>query len=552
MSVNKRVFMLNAIKMRRLSDAVLMIGFLLGVSIMTVPSAMAAPQSSTLVETIKAVRESLGDDNTQTKSTKPPPAEAAPNSSEPKIILKLHGAATLGTDYVPRLAKYLLEKRGHRVVERKPIAEEVFQMVGQGTPTGEREAIEISHYGSATAFAESQTFKKVGLEKKFADIGMSARRVNAAEIAKLKKAGYDITSPLSEHVVALDGIAIYVNPSNPIVGLTLDEVRRIYLHEVSDWSEVNGVDADGKPIHGKAGAIKPYCPHCRQGDGTYDFLKQNLFNNTDLDLASSYVKTVATYPDMQAALAADPNGIGYGSISFWSASSNSSRPLRLSRGSDAAFIDPNEFAIKTGEYPLTRNLYLYTAEKKSPLVGQFIALALSPIGQTMVVESHLVSATSAGEQTASQASAGKQQLLSNPKVPDAYKTLIRDSDRTETPYNLRFEAGSGQLDNKSLIDLGRLVQTLKESRNQNVSVVLVGFSDSRGEADTNLKLSIARAQYVTDVLKTQGITQVEIAGFGEEPTLLLNPVENSPKALKDNRRVEVWLKHPAQAVESNI
>jgi phosphate transport system substrate-binding protein len=306
------------------------------------------------------------------------------------------------------------------------------------------------------------------------------------------------------------------------------------------------MDADGKAIHGKAGAIRPYCAHCRQGDGTYDFVKQNVFGNTDLDIASPYIKRTETFSEIQDVLASDPNAIGFSSISFWAKWSNSSRPLRLSRGS-GAYIEPNEFPIKTGEYPLTRNLYLYTAEKKSPLVGQFISLALSTTGQTMLVQSRLVSATGEGEQTASQASSVKQQLLSNPKVPDAYKTLIRESDRTETPYNLRFEAGSGQLDNKSLIDLGRLVQTLKEPRNKDVTVVLMGFSDSRGEPDINLKLSIARAQYVADVLKTQAITQVDIAGFGEEPSLLLNPVESSPEALKDNRRVEVWLKRPAQA-----
>lgn len=548
MSITKRVFMLNAIKMRRLSEATLMLGFLLGMGILTAPSAIAAPESSPLVETIKAVRDTLNGDKTQAKLTKSLPAEtAAPRNSEPKIILKLHGSSTLGIDYIPKLAQYLLEQRGHRVVEKIRISDEVFRMVGQGTPSGEREAIEIISYGSASAFAESQAFKQVGLEKKFADIGMSSRRVNSEEAAKLKKAGYgDITSSLSEHVVALDGVAIYVNSSNPIVGLTLDEVRRIYLHEVSDWSEVNGVDADGKPIHGKAGAIRPYCAHCRQGDGTYDFLKQSVFNNTDLDIASPYIKLTETFSVIQDDLAADPNSIGFSSIAFWAKWSNSSRPLRLSRGS-GAYIEPSELPIKTGEYPLTRNLYLYTPEKKSPLVGQFISLALSSKGQTMLVQSHLVSPTAAGEQTASQASADKQQLLSNPKVPEPYKALIRDSDRTETPYNLRFEAGSGQLDNKSLIDLGRLVQTLKESHNQNVTVVLMGFSDSRGEADTNLKLSTARAQYVADVLKTQGITQVDIAGFGEEPTLLLNPVESSPVALKDNRRVEVWLKRPAHS-----
>lgn len=546
MSITKRVFMLNAIKMYRLSNVTLMIEFLLSVAIMVaLPSvAIAKEQPSSIVETIKAVRESFTGDNNQTTSPQSP--ATAPNKAEPKIILRLHGASVLGTNYVPKLAEYFLERRGHHAIEKVKVANEVLHLVGQGTPSGEREAIEIISYGSFSAFTESQTFKHVGLEKKFADIGMAARRINAAEITKLKAAGSgDMTSPLNEHVVALDGVGIYVNPSNPLVGLTLDEVRRIYLHEVSDWSEVHGVDADGKPIQGKAGAIKLYCAHCRQGDGTYDFIKQSVFGNIDLDIASTYIKTIDTFVDMQDALASDPNGIGYGSITFWSQSANSSRPLRMSRGS-GAFIELTEFSIKTGEYPLTRNLYLYTPEKKSPLVGQFISLALSSIGQTMVVQSHLVSATSTGEQTATQASSIKQQLLDNPKVPEGYKTLIRNSDRTETPYNLRFEAGSGQLDNKSLIDLGRLVQTLKEPRNKNTTVVLIGFSDSRGEVATNLNLSVARAQYVADVLKTQAITQVEVAGFGEEPALLLNPVENSPEVLKDNRRVEVWLKHLAQ------
>lgn len=545
MSINKRVFMLNTIKMRRLSDAALMVGFLLSICVMGISSAGAAPeeQRSSIVEAVKAVRDTFAGDSTKAKSTQPSSA-ATPGTNEPKVILKLHGSSTLGVDYVPNLAKYYLERRGHRAVEKVKVANEVLHVIGQGAANGEREVIEITTYGTGSAFTESQTFKHVGLEKKFADIGMASRRINSGEIARLKAAGLGVmTSPLNEHVIALDGVAIYVNPSNPIVGLTLDEVRRIYLHDVSDWSEVHGVDADGKPVQGRAGAIKPYCAHCRQGDGTYDFIKQSVLNNTDIDLAASYVKSAESYSEVQDDLASDPNGIGYGSVAFWSRFANSSRPLLLSRGS-GAYIEPSELLIKTGEYPLTRNLYLYTAEKKSSLVGQFISLALSSTGQTMLVQSHLVSPSATGEQTIAQANAIKQKLLSNPKIPEPYKSLIRDSDRTETLYNLRFEAGSGQLDTKSLIDLGRLVQTLKEPRFKDVTVILVGFSDSRGEAAVNHNLSVARAQYVADVLKTQGVTQVEIAGFGEEPSLLLNPVENSPEALKDNRRVEVWLKHP--------
>jgi phosphate transport system substrate-binding protein len=213
--------------------------------------------------------------------------------------------------------------------------------------------------------------------------------------------------------------------------------------------------------------------------------------------------------------------------------------LRLSRG--GAFIEPDAFHIKTGDYPFAHNLYLYTQEKKSPLELQFIKLAYSPVGQRLLEQSGFVS-TLATRQASGQASTEKQRLLDDSKVPTAYKDLIRNAERGETPYNLRFESGTGQLDNKSLIDLGRLVQSLQEQRGKNTTVVLIGFSDSRGDPPVNLKLSIDRAQFVADVLQTQGIDRIEVAGFGEEPGLLLNPQEKSYEALKDNRRVEVWLK----------
>lgn len=493
---------------------------------------------SPIVETIKAVKDKIGG------GTAPAGAAASSGTAStapPQVILRLHGATALGSSFIPRLVKYLLEQRGHRVVDTVKVGNEGIDYIGQGAHDGRREVIEVRTFGAATGFSESQAFKHVGLEKGYADIGMSSRRIKPEEAAKLKAAGRgDMYSPLAEHAVAIDSLAVYVHPDNPIAGLTFDEVRRIFLHEVADWSEVHGVDADGKPVQGKPGPITLYCGHCRVSSGAYDTMKRAVFGNVDIEFSASHLKILETFEDIQASIAADANGIGYSSIIF---QSNLTKPLKLSRG--GPFVPPDAFHIKTGEYPLTYDMFLYTAEKKSPLVAQFIALALSPVGQRMMVESGLVSAGALSEQTVRQVSAAKQQLLSDPKIPAAYKELIRDADRDETLYSLRFEAGSGQLDSKSLIDLGRLVQTAQEPRNKNATVLLIGFSDSRGDAEVNQRLSLARAKFVAEVLKTQGITRVEAMGFGEEPSLLLNPVENSPEAQKDNRRVEVWLRRGA-------
>jgi len=515
-----------------LTAVALAAGLLFGAGLLVAPGMAVAQEQprSSIVETIKAVKDKIGG---AAAPTAQPSAEA--RADQPQVILRLHGASTLGYSFIPKLAQTLLEQRGQRGVETVKTGKETVEIVGQGASAGKREAVEINSSGTSAAFAESLAFKHVGLEKKFADIGMAARPIKPEEAAKLKAAGAgEMTSPQAEHIVGLDGVALFTHPSNPVAGLSLDELRRIYLHEVSDWKDVHGVDANGKPVQGKAGPITVYCAHCRLGDGTYDFVKEKVLGGVDLDLAAPYIKLIDTYPDTQQALAGDSNGIGYASISFQSAYS---KPLRISRGGE--FIEPNAFNIKTGDYPLTRNVYLYTREKKSPLELQFIRLAYSPVGQQLLEQSGLVSAAATNKQVGSQASTQKQRLLDDPKIPVAYKELIRKADRDDTPYNLRFESGTGQLDNKSLIDLGRLVQTLQ---GKNATVVLVGFSDSRGDPAVNLKLSIERAQFVAEVLKTQGITRVETAGFGEEPALLVNPKEDSYEALKDNRRVEVWLK----------
>ena len=76
------------------------------------------------------------------------------------------------------------------------------------------------------------------------DIGLSSRALKDEEKA----------SGLTETVVALDGIAIIVNPSNPVNDITVETVAKIYKGEITNWKDLGGDDAEIAVIGREAGS----------------------------------------------------------------------------------------------------------------------------------------------------------------------------------------------------------------------------------------------------------------------------------------------------------
>ena len=76
------------------------------------------------------------------------------------------------------------------------------------------------------------------------DIGLSSRALKDDEKA----------SGLVETVVALDGIAIVVNPENPVSDLDIDTIAKIYTGEITNWKDVGGNDAEIVLIGREAGS----------------------------------------------------------------------------------------------------------------------------------------------------------------------------------------------------------------------------------------------------------------------------------------------------------
>ena len=121
------------------------------------------------------------------------------------------------------------------------------------------------------------------------DIGLSSRALKDDEKA----------SGLVETVVALDGIAIVVNPENPVSDLDIDTIAKIYTGEITNWKDVGGNDAEIVLIGREAGS------------GTRDGFESIV----DVKDACKYDQELTYTGAVIAGVAANPNAFGYASLS---------------------------------------------------------------------------------------------------------------------------------------------------------------------------------------------------------------------------------------------
>lgn len=122
-----------------------------------------------------------------------------------------------------------------------------------------------------------------------ADIGLSSRRLKDEE----KNAG------LVDTTVALDGIAVIVNPANSVEDLNVEEIAKIFTGEITDWSLLGGA----------AGTIS--CIGREAGSGTRDGFESITKTKDICKLDQALTSTGAVIE----AVASNPNAIGYASLS---------------------------------------------------------------------------------------------------------------------------------------------------------------------------------------------------------------------------------------------
>ena len=159
------------------------------------------------------------------------------------------------------------------------------------------------------------------------DIGLSSRDLKDEEIADGLKAT----------VLAYDGIAVIVNPENPVVDLDMDNISKIYTGEITNWKDVGGQDAEIVLIGREAGS------------GTRDGFE----SITKTEDACQYRQELTSTGDVSTAVSQNPAAIGYASL----ASVNEQVQTVRVNG-----VEPTEDSIKDGSYVIQRPFILVTKE----------------------------------------------------------------------------------------------------------------------------------------------------------------------------------------------
>lgn len=195
------------------------------------------------------------------------------------------------------------------------------------------------------------------------DICNASRPMKSSEIDKLK----DRYGSLGVEIpCARDGITIYLNPANPVNELTLKQLGDIFSGRVKKWKQLGGPDADIK-LYGR-----------ENSSGTYVFFQENV-------VKGDYATSCQTLPGTAAvvnAVSKDKYGIGYGGAAY--ASGVKICKVKKDDKSMAYAATPEN--IKSGVYPISRYLYMYTRNRPTGDIKKYIDWILGPGGQKLVSE----------------------------------------------------------------------------------------------------------------------------------------------------------------------
>ena len=183
------------------------------------------------------------------------------------------------------------------------------------------------------------------------DIGTSSRDLKPEE----KSLG------LVDVKIALDAIAVIVNPSNPVTGLTKAQVSDIFQGKIKNWKEVGGPDLEIGLVNRD------------EASGTREAFSKFVLGTADFD------PTAAVLPgtgQVRSVVAQAPGAVGYISLGFVD-------PSVKALAIDG--IPANETTVGNGTYPLSRYLHFLTKGQPTGLAKAYIDFVLSPKIQDSVV-----------------------------------------------------------------------------------------------------------------------------------------------------------------------
>ena len=191
------------------------------------------------------------------------------------------------------------------------------------------------------------------------DIGLSSRALKPEEEEK----------GAVGHTVALDGVAIVVNPANGVEDLSVEQIAQIFKGEITNWSELGGEDA-AIAVLGR-----------EDGSGTRSAFEEIV----GVDGECKYTNEYSSTGDVIGNVASNPNAIGYASLS---AVDDTVKAVKVGG------VECSEATIKDGSYEIQRPFVMVTKEgtQLSEAAQAFLDFAMSADAAEIIAVAGAVSA----------------------------------------------------------------------------------------------------------------------------------------------------------------
>jgi len=230
-----------------------------------------------------------------------------------------------------------------------PIAEECARIFMENNPGSQ---VYVSGGGS------SHGIKSVAED--VIDIGDASRDLKDSE-----KEQY---TDLVTHAIAKDGVAIIVHPSNPINDLTITQLQGIYTGEITNWKDIGGKDIEIMVVSREGGS------------GTRDCFEQAVLKPIEKDV-TKYAIIQDSNGKVRTTIAGSEQGIGFISLGYVN---SDVKAVKLDG------IEPTIESIRSGDYAISRTLWMITKGNPDGNEQAFLDFVLSDQGQNIVSEVHYI------------------------------------------------------------------------------------------------------------------------------------------------------------------
>jgi phosphate transport system substrate-binding protein len=200
------------------------------------------------------------------------------------------------------------------------------------------------------------------------DIAEVSREMKESEITLIESKGF---TP-KKIIVALDGLAVIVNPANKISELTIDQLADVFIGKIKNWKELGGRDA------------KIVLLSREVNSGTHVYFKEHVLRHGKADGREEFAPEALLLSSSQAIadeVSQNLDAIGYYGMGYITAKE---KALKILKEKNSPAEAPTMENVISGAYPISRPLLMYSKGEPTGLVKSFIDYVLSPAGQEIV------------------------------------------------------------------------------------------------------------------------------------------------------------------------